>query len=157
MSYRIDDNQLNDMQISEEQCNAILIQHAVRKTETRVQVLEIFFKHEYALGHSDIEQALGDIFDRVTLYRTLHTFEQAGIIHEVPSQGETKFALNHSHLLRDKPHDQHVHFTCQVCHQTFCLENIIPPRLNYSGEFEIKSLNISASGICKNCKKKGKN
>lgn len=142
------------MHISEEQCNAILTQHAVRKTETRVQVLEIFFKYEHALGHSDIEKALGDTFDRVTLYRTLHTFEQAGIIHEVPSQGETKFALNHTHLLSDKAHDQHIHFTCEICHQTFCLENIIAPHLDYSGDFNIKSLNITAKGICKNCKSK---
>jgi len=143
------------MEISEEKCYEILTQHSVRKTETRVQVLEVFFKYDYALAHSDVETALGDSFDRVTLYRTLHTFEQAGIIHEVPSQGETKFALGALLATQGDSYDQHIHFSCQMCRQTFCLENITPPQLDYSGDYTITSLSITAKGICKNCK--GKN
>ncbi len=142
------------MEISEEQCYEILTQHSVRKTETRVQVLEVFFEYAYALAHSDIEKALGDSFDRVTLYRTLHTFEQAGIIHEVPSQGEPKFGLGPLLAVQGNNHDQHINFTCQMCKQTFCLENITPPQLDYSGDYTITSLSITAKGICKTCKEK---
>ena len=140
------------MEITEEQCSEILTQHAVRKTDTRIQVLEVLFKFEHALTYTALEKELGDSFDKVTLFRTLHTFEQAGIVHEVPEgQGETKFALSRFSFL-DNPQNDPIYFTCKVCQHVYCLDNIPTPQLNYSGDFDITSLSISASGVCKNCK-----
>jgi Fur family transcriptional regulator, ferric uptake regulator len=145
------------MHISEEQCNEILEQHTVRRTDTRVQILILFFKYEHALSHSDFEHKLGIHFDPVTLYRTIQTFEQGGIIHEVPAapgDEEAKFALKHELLLGNKKHEQEVHFICEVCQQTYILQDILSYEMNYKGGYEVKSIEITAKGICKSCKKK---
>lgn len=141
------------MEITEEQCSEILTQHAVRKTDTRIQVLEVLFKYEHALTYSTLEKELGNSFDKVTLYRTLHTFEQAGIVHVVPEKagGETKFVLSRFSF-QNNPHTEPIYFTCQVCQHVYCLDNVPTPQLDYSGDFDITSLSISASGVCKNCK-----
>jgi Fur family transcriptional regulator, ferric uptake regulator len=139
------------MHISEEQCNAILAKHTVRRTDTRVQILEVFFKHEHALGHSDFKEKSAIRFDDVTLHRTLQTFEQGGIIHEISSEGEPKYVLKHDLLLLDKEYDQQVHFICEVCQQTYVVENIMSYHINYEGKYQVKSVEIIAKGICETC------
>ena len=139
--------------VSKEQLNDVLEKHQLRKTDTRLHVLNVFFKHEHAIAHSSLEKELGKTYDRVTLYRTLNTFEEAGIIHQVPSNGETKFALCHAHCDHHHHQDQHLHFNCTACQQTFCLEDVQLPLVEYSSDYEIHSVNITATGICKKCKK----
>ncbi|MDB5273626.1 MAG: Fur family transcriptional regulator [Chitinophagaceae bacterium] len=140
--------------VSKEQLADILEKHQLRKTDTRLHVLTIFFNHEYALAHSDLEKELGRAYDRVTIYRTLNTFEEAGIIHQVPAQGETRFALCHSACDPQHHQDQHLHFNCSSCDQIFCLEEVHLPAIAYPRNYEVHSLNITATGICKSCKNK---
>lgn len=139
--------------VSQEQLVDVLSKHQLRKTETRIHVLNIFFNNEYALAHSALEKQLGNAYDRVTIYRTLNTFEEAGIIHQVPSNGEAKFALCHAHCDHQHHQDQHLHFNCTNCNQTFCLENVNIPTIEYPKNYDVHSLNITATGVCKNCKK----
>jgi len=74
--------------------DGLLIRYELRKTNIRKEVLESFISSEgRALSHSQLELMLEDT-DRVTLYRTLKTFEQKGIIHQaVDGSGIMKFAL----------------------------------------------------------------
>jgi Fur family ferric uptake transcriptional regulator len=143
---------MSTKEISSKQLIKILTDHEVRKTEARVQVLGVFFKHEYALGHSDLEIILGDDFDRVTLYRTLNTLEQAGVLHLVPSEGENKYGLCRTACSHDAHNDNHIHFNCVKCKQTYCLDHLIVDNTIHAGEYEIHTYNIAAKGICKNCK-----
>lgn len=48
-------------------------------TDSRMQILDLFYNNEGALAHADIEKKTGDAIDRVTIYRTLQTFEEKGI------------------------------------------------------------------------------
>ena len=57
----------------------ILKKNQLSVTDSRKQILELFINSEGALAHSDIEKHTGDIFDRVTVYRTLQTFVDKGI------------------------------------------------------------------------------
>ena len=54
-------------------------------TAGRKKILELFLKSEGALAHADIERNTGEHFDRVTVYRTLQTFVDKGIIHLIPT------------------------------------------------------------------------
>ena len=54
-------------------------------TDSRKKILELFFNHDGALAHADIEKKSGVQFDRVTIYRTLQTFVDKGIIHTIPT------------------------------------------------------------------------
>jgi Fur family ferric uptake transcriptional regulator len=54
-------------------------------TDGRKKILEGFFQENSALAHADIELHVGTDFDRVTIYRTLQTFVDKGIIHTIPT------------------------------------------------------------------------
>jgi Fe2+ or Zn2+ uptake regulation protein len=55
--------------------------HQLRNTTCREEVIGLFHRKAIALSHSDLESNLGNLFDRVTLYRTLKTFVEKGILH----------------------------------------------------------------------------
>lgn len=125
----------------------------MRVTPFRIQVLEIFSAHKNAIDLNHIEQELGD-FDRITLYRTIKTFVEAGLIHEIVMPGDIKkLALckdecgGHDH----EHHHQHLHFKCDTCEEIFCLELDELPKIHYP-KFKIKTLEIQGSGICANCR-----
>src|SRR5687767_1041337 len=54
-------------------------------TDSRKKILSLFLSHKDALTHSDIEKKAGEKFDRVTVYRTLQTFVEKGIVHTIPT------------------------------------------------------------------------
>jgi Fur family ferric uptake transcriptional regulator len=63
----------------------ILKRHQLSVTDSRKKILELFQVTNGALAHADIEKKTGEMFDRVTIYRTLQTFVDKGIIHTIPT------------------------------------------------------------------------
>ena len=50
--------------------------------------------------------------------------------------------------------DLHVHFFCERCRRTYCLENIAIPEVALPEGFEQCSVNFMVKGICPQCKGK---
>jgi Fur family ferric uptake transcriptional regulator len=130
----------------------ILSRHQIRKTPFRINVLKIFLDSaSKALNNADIEAALSD-FDRITLYRTLKTFEKSGIIHQaIDGTNESKFALCHQDCTEHAHHDNHAHFLCTACGETICLENVIHPSFSLPKNYSLKKVHLALSGVCANC------
>jgi Fur family ferric uptake transcriptional regulator len=116
-------------------------------------MLDIFLSKNYALAHSEIEESIGKEFDRVTIYRTLKSFEEQGLLHRVLDEsGAAKYALcQHEHNEIHKHHDQHIHFNCTSCGHTFCLENVPIPEIKLPINYQLQKLDFLAQGICQNC------
>ena len=131
----------------------ILKQHGLKKTDARVRALEFLKSKDAAVSHNDLELAMGKETDRVTLYRILNTFEEKGIIHAIFGQKSgTQYALCHD--CSEHHHtDNHMHFNCSNCHKTFCIEHVHIPTPNLPTGFAIKSLHLTADGICLECSK----
>ena len=130
-----------------------LLKHRIRPTEVRERILTIFFASDFALSHGDIQDQLPKDHDRVTIYRTLNTFMEHGLIHKVvDSQGITHFALCQSGCEHLGMHDHdHLHFQCKQCGHTFCLPKVGLPRLQVPEGFQLDEVKIQAEGICQNC------
>lgn len=125
--------------------------HQLRTTPVRQKVLDLFMQSKHAIGKSNIEDALEDI-DRITLYRTLRTFEQKGIIHEaMDGSGKTKYALCSHQCTEHRHHDNHAHFYCTHCKKTVCMNTISVPAVEIPSGFQIESAQLMLSGICKEC------
>lgn len=129
----------------------LLREFDLRATPGRQEVLQIFLNYDFALSHSDIEKDMPKEADRVTLYRTLKTFLDRGIIHKVlDDQGGLKYALC-SHSCNHEQHNHnHVHFKCNNCGQTTCLDVHIP-QVKLPKGFNITETNLLMQGICGNC------
>ena len=54
-------------------------------TDSRRKILELFLQSDSTLAHHDIESKTEEKYDRVTVYRTLQTFVEQGIIHTIPT------------------------------------------------------------------------
>ena len=130
----------------------ILSRHQIRKTPFRINVLDIFLKSKSrALNNADIETALSD-YDRITLYRTLKTFEKSGIIHQaIDGSNESKFALCHQDCTEHAHHDNHAHFLCNQCGETSCLENVIHPSFSLPNDYQLEKVHLALSGTCASC------
>ena len=123
----------------------------LRSTPTRQDVLNLFLTRSHALSHSDIEKGVEEEYDRVTVYRTLKTFLDKGLIHKVlDDEGSLKYALCKEACTSAKHHHDHVHFKCNKCGQTSCLEVQIPVVKLPKG-FTAENLNLLIQGICKAC------
>lgn len=122
-------------------------------TDTRVKILELFFKSSGALEHADFERLSGKAFDRVTIYRTLQTFLDKGIIHKIPtSDTSVRYALCKSECREHEHHDHHVHFRCEECGSTQCLDETEVPAISLPKGYAVHNVEVVVSGVCKECK-----
>ncbi len=133
----------------------ILEKNNLRKTTIRKQVLSLFLNYDYALSNQFIEKELSPI-DRVTLYRTLRTFEDKGVIHKALDGSDTiKYALCAEDCTHHFHKDNHIHFHCEICGNTLCLDDLETPKLPALKGFKVKNTYFVQVGICDKCNKKG--
>ena len=137
------------------QSDQILKNSSLSVTGGRKQILDIFLSSSNALTHQDIESKCSDQYDRVTIYRTLQTFLEKGIIHNIPSTDNTiRYALcNEACISTGHHHDNHVHFKCVQCGKTLCLDEVGIPEVKLPKGYSIHEINMVVNGICKSCKK----
>jgi Fe2+ or Zn2+ uptake regulation protein len=91
----------------------ILRQSGLSVTDSRKKILDLFLATDGALAHADIEKNTSNSFDRVTVYRTLQTFVEKGIIHQIPTTDNSiLYALCKHNCEQGHHHDDHVHFIC---------------------------------------------
>lgn len=121
-------------------------------TDSRLQILSLFYKAPGALAHADIEKKTEDKIDRVTIYRTLQTFEDKGIIHSIPtSDNSIKYALCKETCSEGHHHDNHVHFICDDCSKTICLDDVLVPEVKLPRGFKPNQSQMVVKGLCKDC------
>lgn len=131
----------------------ILKQHGLRKTDCRENVLDVFIGQEFALNHSDLERELSSDFDRVTLYRTLNTFLDKGIVHRIlDDSGVARFALCPEECEEEEHHHSHIHFKCTSCNNTMCLDHVHIPEFKLPEGYSKSEVDILVQGVCPSCK-----
>lgn len=131
----------------------ILKEKKLRNTPFRKEVLELFLQNDHAISIQDIENQLGE-HDRITLYRTIKSFIEKGIIHEIVMPGDIKMLALCDDVCEheDGIHNhQHIHFQCRKCEKVFCVETTHIPAIDLPG-FTIEEKEIQAKGVCDKCK-----
>lgn len=131
----------------------ILKQSGLSITAGRKSILDVFIASGNALAHQDIETVCSEQFDRVTIYRTLQTFLEKGIIHSIPATDNiTRYALcSEICTSSGHHHDNHIHFRCEKCSKTLCLDEISIPAVKLPEGYTLHEINMVVNGICKTC------
>lgn len=133
--------------------NDILKQNYLSITVSRKKILELFLSGNSALSHADIEKNTGESFDRVTVYRTLQTFVESGIIHLVPTTDNSiKYALCKHDCAPGDHRDNHIHFICDECHKTICLDDVNIPLVKLPKGFIPQHSEMIVTGVCGKCR-----
>lgn len=120
-----------------------------KPTSMRILVYDFLATQKVALSLSEIEEHLY-YTDRITIYRTLKTFEEKGIVHSIQENTATKYRLCSDECDERTHKDRHLHFYCKLCKQTTCREDIVLQE-NIKGDFRIDEVRLFAKGICENC------
>jgi Fur family ferric uptake transcriptional regulator len=137
----------------DEQIGDLLKRNSLSVTDSRKKILQLFLEQPGALAHGDIEKKAGEKFDRVTVYRTLQAFVDKGIIHTIPTADNAiRYALCKDQCSQGHHHDHHIHFVCDVCGTTTCLDDVVTPDIKLPKGYSANQVEVVVEGICKNCK-----
>jgi Fur family ferric uptake transcriptional regulator len=138
--------------IMEKNVDELLRRNQLSVTGSRRKILELFLQQDGALSHSDIEKKASEKFDRVTVYRTLQAFVEKGLIHSIPtSDNSIRYALCKDECTGGQHRDDHVHFICNNCGNTMCLEEVVVPGIKLPRGYVVQQVEMLVSGICKSC------
>ena len=130
----------------------ILTNKGIRITPMRLLVLGALLEQEVSLGLNEIEKILSHS-DRITIYRTLRTFSQNGIVHPIENgTSEVKYALCKAFCTANQHLDRHPHFHCKKCDRIICLETIEIPHLEFPVGYQAEEIAVTIKGVCANCR-----
>lgn len=125
------------------QALALLEKYGIRSTPTRRRVIDVFLKSQYALTLQQIEGEMPE-YDRVTIYRTLLAFWEAGVINRVLGESTQRF-----HLKKDDS-NVHLNFKCNECGYVSVLKAPEIPLILPKG-FTSKHVHLLVVGTCSDC------
>lgn len=128
----------------------LLHNRGLKATSSRLKLLHALNAYDSAMPYAAIQEVMADI-DRVTLYRTLESLKEQGIIHKAfQENNETYYAICDKKCDTTHHHHDHVHFRCEKCQVVTCEEpvddiQVLLPNL------EIHKVSIHVEGICQTC------
>lgn len=130
----------------------ILKKHGMRITDCRLDVLDLFINQHRALSQKDLEEKLS-AYDRVTLYRTLHSFIDSGVLHKIPNDnGIASYGICFDTCSPEEHQHDHVHFKCTSCGQLECIEESLElPIFHLPDRYQVNAIDVIVNGLCGTC------
>ena len=124
----------------------------MRITDSRLDILDVFLTNRQALSEQFIERELNGKCDRVTIYRTLKTYMDKGLLHRVLDEDSAvKFALCPDECDDHGHQHEHAHFKCQMCGNTTCLEHAAIQDVPLPKGYKKLESNLLVLGLCDKC------
>ncbi|MCE1156209.1 MAG: transcriptional repressor [Bacteroidales bacterium] len=131
--------------------NDILHQHDLKKTLSRVALINALQNSNIPLSETEIKERMRDQYDRITFYRNVQALSESGILHRIVIDNTmVKYALNcceqeHRHSA------DHVHFFCKECGKTICLEQLPVQHYPLPDGFTASECDVVIKGLCQSC------
>lgn len=127
----------------------LLEEHGIKATANRLLIARALHDAHRPLTMMELEARLETI-DKSGIFRTLQVFRDAHLVHVIEDTGDgARYELCHSHSASDD--DLHVHFFCEKCHKTFCLEDVPVPAVSVPAGYTVHSSSHLLRGICPEC------
>lgn len=121
----------------------------LRVTAPRLAVLQVLTQAERPHSHADVVERL-ESWDRATLWRNLNDLAEGGILRRIEAGDHTwRFEIaptEHDHA--------HAHFTCTVCGDLSCIDDVIVTVRRANGDIgpiDLSSTQVHLRGICDDC------
>jgi Fur family ferric uptake transcriptional regulator len=126
-----------------------------RNTVARKRILQLISSANSTLSHSQLQEKLAGICDRVTIYRVLDRLVEEEFIHRIINvNGVVNYApckqCNHFTDNLTMERHKHLHFSCLKCGVITCLND---QRLlfNLPENYLVKEYQLTISGLCPGC------
>ena len=136
--------------MEENNYTTLLEEHNIKPTANRLIVLRTLDGAGRPMSLTELENKILTI-DKSGIFRTLSLFREQHLVHVIEDGGDgVRYELCHSHD-DDVDDDLHVHFYCEQCQQTYCLDHIPVPGIDLPAGFIMSSVNYMVKGICPHC------
>lgn len=133
-----------------QQIERLLEQHGIKLTANRILIAKIMSSLDYPVSMRELETMLLTM-DKSSIFRTLSHFKSHHLVHQLEDGNDiVRYELCHS-LNKETDEDIHVHFYCEHCHRTFCLNEIPVPQVNLPTGYRQTAVNYMIKGICPDC------
>lgn len=125
----------------------------IKATANRILVYKMLASAENPVSLADMEK-IDLSMDKSSIFRVLTLFLEHDVVHAFE---DGRGILNYELCRSDgtcNMKDNHVHFYCESCKRSFCLENIHIHELPLPEGFTAHSLSFVVKGECPECRKK---
>lgn len=129
-----------------------LLDRNIKPTSVRLLLFKTMTEFNKTFSLTDLETELETV-NKSTIFRTLTLFHENLLIHSIDDgSGSMKYSICAASCMCTLG-ELHVHFNCNRCHNTYCLESISIPPIQLPEKFLLESVNFVMKGICENCSK----
>ena len=132
---------------------ARLQQKGVKPTTNRILVFKELAANHQPMSLSALEARMPNM-DKSSIFRVLTVLLENEIVHAFEDgRGLLNYELCLSHGACSH-NDSHIHFYCESCQKSFCLEDIHIPHFTLPEGFCTHSMSFVIKGECPDCRRK---
>ena len=125
----------------------------IRPTANRILVMKTLMGEQNPHSLSNLERKMVSM-DKSSIFRTLTLFLEHDVVHAFEDgRGVLCYELCEEKGACDH-HDGHIHFYCESCQRSFCMEDIHIPSFELPEGFYPHSISFVIKGECPDCRKK---
>lgn len=125
----------------------------IRATANRILVMKTLMGEQNPQSLSNLERKMVSM-DKSSIFRTLTLFLEHDVVHAFEDgRGVLCYELCEEKGACDH-HDGHIHFYCESCQRSFCMEDIHIPSFELPEGFYPHSISFVIKGECPDCRKK---
>lgn len=140
--------------MDEKRCTELLLRHGMKPTANRIVVVKALAAMDRPLSLSELEYKILSI-DKSGVFRALTLFREHHLVHVIEDGGDgVRYELCRSDA-DGEDNDMHVHFFCERCHRTFCMEDVHIPQVPLPDGYVMSTANYVVKGLCPACASEG--
>ncbi|MCF0244615.1 MAG: transcriptional repressor [Bacteroidaceae bacterium] len=128
-----------------------LLQKGVKPTANRILILKEMLRDPAPANLADIERRL-PLMDKSSIFRTLTLFLENDVVHAFQDGRGTLCYELCEYEGKCEHNDTHIHFFCEQCKQTYCLQHINLNNIPLPEGFLPFSASFVIKGICEKCR-----
>ena len=137
--------------MKQEECESLLNEHGIKPTSNRIVVLKALATSARPMTLAELEMKILTV-EKSGIFRALTLFREHHLVHAIDGgTGSLLYELCHSNGDGDTDDDLHVHFVCERCQRTFCLDAVPVPQVAVPPGFTVTSASHTVKGICPEC------
>ena len=127
----------------------------IKATANRILVYRELLRSHRPMSLTDLDDAMASM-DKSSIFRVLTLFLQHDVVHSFSDgRGVVNYELCDSDGACDM-HDGHLHFYCESCHRSYCLDDVTLPDIRLPEGYAPHSVSFVITGICPNCPDRGR-
>lgn len=136
--------------MTEQTALELMERHGVKPTANRIMIVKTLAGAGGPMSLTELEYKMLTI-DKSSISRALALFRERHLVHTIENGTSTRYELCMAHN-DDADDDMHVHFYCERCHRTICLEGVPVPEVELPQGFSATSAEYMVKGICPKCR-----